>query len=117
MKNSAVRSLVVKQGIIMTEKLTEDQVRQVAKLARLNCTEDEIAAFTRQLGEILNYVAQLEKLDTSGVEPLAHCLAIQNVFREDVVAASLSSDQALENAPRRRGGFFELPKVLTDTTE
>ena len=98
----------------MTEKLTEDQVRQVAKLARLNCTEEEIAAFTRQLGEILNYVAQLEKLDTSGVEPLAHCLAIQNIFREDLVATSLTSDQALENAPRRRGGFFELPKVLTD---
>jgi len=100
----------------MSEKLTEAQVRQVAKLARLNCSDKEIKLFTTQLGAILDYVAQLEEVKTSEVEPLAHCLPIHNVFREDVVKKSLSNDEALANAPRRDGGFFAVPKVLDDTS-
>lgn len=100
----------------MSEKLTEDQVRKVAKLARLNCSDEEIAAFTRQLGDILDYVAQLEELDTSEVEPLAHCLGVNNVLRDDVVRESLSNDQALDNAPHRDGEFFAIPKVLGDSS-
>ena len=96
----------------MSEKLTEQQVRHVAKLARLNCSDEEIATFTTQLRAILNYVAQLEELDTTNVEPLAHCLSVQNVFREDVVKPSLTNDQALQNAPQRNGEFFAVPKVL-----
>jgi len=96
----------------VAEKLTEEQVRHVAKLARLKCTDDEIAAFTRQLGAILEYFGQLEQLDTTGVEPLAHCLAIHNVFRDDIARPSLSNDEALANAPQRDGEFFAVPKVL-----
>lgn len=96
----------------MSEKLTENQVRNVAKLARLNCTDQEIATLTRQLSAILDYVGQLEELDTSNVEPLAHCLSVHNVLREDVVKPSLTNDQALDNAPQRDGAFFALPKVL-----
>ena len=87
----------------MSEKLTEAKVRHVARLARLNCTDEEIALFTSQLGAILDYVAQLEELDTTDVEPLAHCLPVHNVFREDVVKPSLSNDEALANAPQRDG--------------
>lgn len=98
----------------MSEKLTENQVRDVAKLARLNCTDQEIATLTRHLSAILDYVGQLEELDTSNVEPLAHCLPVHNVLREDVVKPSLTNDQALDNAPQRDGAFFAIPKVLGD---
>ena len=100
----------------MSEKLTEDQVRHVAKLARLNCTDQEISLFTSQLSAILDYVAQLEELDTSDVEPLAHCLPVHNVFRADEVRPSLSNDEALANAPVRDGEFFVVPKVLGDAS-
>jgi len=100
----------------MSEKLTENQVRQVAKLARLNLSEEEINTFTGQLGAILEYVAQLEELDTSQIEPLAHCLPVHNVFRADEVGVSLSNDEALANAPQRDGEFFAVPKVLGDAS-
>ena len=98
----------------MSENLTEEQVRHVAKLARLKCSDQEIATFTTQLSTILEYVAQLQELDTTDVEPLAHCLPITNVLRPDVVKASLSNEQALANAPQRDGEFFVVPKVLGD---
>ena len=98
----------------MVEKLTEEEVRKVARLARLKCSEQEIRMFTAQLGAILEYVAQLEQVDTSAVEPLAHCLAIHNVFREDEPGVSLSNEEALANAPQRDGEFFALPKVLEE---
>jgi aspartyl-tRNA(Asn)/glutamyl-tRNA(Gln) amidotransferase subunit C len=98
----------------MSEKLTEQEVRHVAKLARLKCTDEEIVTLTNQLGAILGYFAQLEELDTTDVEPLAHCLPIHNVFREDEIQPSLSNDEALANAPQRDGEFFAVPKVLGD---
>jgi len=96
----------------MSGKLTEQQVRHVAQLARLNCTDREIVMFTSQLRAILDYVAQLEEVDTANVEPLAHCLPVHNVFREDIVTPSLSNDDVLANAPERDGQFFAIPKVL-----
>jgi len=99
----------------MSGKLTEDQVRHIAKLSRLQCTDEEIAMFTHQLGAILEYVAQLQELDTGNVEPLAHCLPIKNVFREDEVQPSLTADEALANAPQRDGDFFAVPKILGDS--
>ncbi|MCK4629693.1 MAG: Asp-tRNA(Asn)/Glu-tRNA(Gln) amidotransferase subunit GatC [Sedimentisphaerales bacterium] len=100
----------------MSEKLTEQEVRHVAKLARLKCTDEEIATLTSQLGAILGYFSQLEELNTTDVEPLAHCLPIHNAFREDEVRPSLSNDEALANAPQRDGEFFAVPKVLGDTS-
>jgi len=100
----------------MSDRITQDQVRHVAKLARLKCSDEEIATFTRQLSDILDYVAQLDQLDTSAVEPLAHCLPVHNVFREDVVQPSLSNDEALASAPVRDGEFFMVPKILGDAS-
>ena len=100
----------------MGEKLTEEQVRHIAKLARLKCSDDEINEFTGQLGAILEYIAQLEEVDTENVEPLAHCLPIHNVFRKDEVRPSLSNEEALANAPQRDGEFFVVPKVLDDAS-
>ena len=100
----------------MSEQLTESQVRHVAKLARLNCSDEEIELFTRQLSTILDYVAQLEELDTTNVEPLAHCLPIHNVLRDDQPRPSLANDEALANAPHRDGEFFAVPKILGDAS-
>ncbi len=92
--------------------LTLDQVRWVAHLARLDLGEAELETMTRQLSAILEYVDQLQKINTDHVEPLAHPLPIHNVFRDDDPAPSLSVDAALQNAPDRRGDFYGVPAVL-----
>ncbi len=98
----------------MERKIDETQVRHVAKLARLDLTDDEVARFSTQLSAVLGYVEKLNELDTDSVEPLAHCLPIHNVFREDVVTESLDTALALENAPQRIDSFFRVPKILDD---
>jgi len=92
--------------------LTADQVRWVAHLARLEMTDAELATMTRQLSAILDYVNQLQQVNTDGVEPLAHPLPIHNVFREDEPAPSLPVDAVLANAPDRRGDFYGVSAVL-----
>lgn len=89
-----------------------DDVRKVALLGRLALSEDEIEQMSHQLGAILDYVQQLQQVDTAGVEPLAHCLSVQNVFRDDEVRPSLSPDEALANAPKRVGDFYSVPAIL-----
>jgi aspartyl-tRNA(Asn)/glutamyl-tRNA(Gln) amidotransferase subunit C len=100
----------------MAQKIDREQVRKVAKLARLDLTEAEIEEFTGQLGAILEYVEKMNELDTAAVEPLAHCLPIHNVFRADEVRESLGTEQTLANAPQRDGPFFKVPKILEDSS-
>jgi aspartyl-tRNA(Asn)/glutamyl-tRNA(Gln) amidotransferase subunit C len=92
--------------------LSAEQVRWVAHLARLQLGEDEVETFTRQLNQIVDYVAQLARVDTEGVEPLAHALELTGVFRTDEPAHSLPVSEALANAPRRQQDFFSVPAVL-----
>ncbi len=92
--------------------MDEAAVRNVARLARLKITDAEAALFTSQLSKVLEYVEQLNEVDTRDVPPTAHPLPVSNVFREDVVRPSLTTEQALHNAPDRRDGFFRVPKVL-----
>ena len=84
----------------------------MAHLARLDLNENELETMTRELSAILEYVDQLQKINTEHVEPLAHPLPIHNVFREDELAPSLPVDAALANAPGRRGDFYGVPAVL-----
>jgi aspartyl-tRNA(Asn)/glutamyl-tRNA(Gln) amidotransferase subunit C len=98
----------------MEKKIDQAQVRKVAKLSRLDLTEEEIEEFTGQLSAILDYVAKMNELDTTGVEPLAHCLPISNVFRDDCVKESLGTEKTLVNAPQRDGEFFKVPKILDE---
>lgn len=100
----------------MARKIDEAQVRKVAKLSRLELTEAEVEEFTGQLSAILDYVEKMNELDTEGIEPLAHCLPISNVFREDCVKESLGTEKALDNAPQRDGDFFKVPKILDDSS-
>ncbi|NLH41426.1 MAG: Asp-tRNA(Asn)/Glu-tRNA(Gln) amidotransferase subunit GatC [Planctomycetes bacterium] len=98
----------------MEQRIDAEQVRKVAKLARLALTEAEIEEFTGQLGAILGYVEKMNELDTTGVEPLAHCLPISNVLRADEVRPSLGTDMTLSNAPDSDGPFFKVPKILDE---
>ena len=92
--------------------LTAEQVEWVAKLARLELSEAERVEMTAQLARIVAYVDQLQSLKTDGIEPLAHALDLADVFREDAPRPSLSVDEALGNAPKRRGDFYAVPPVL-----
>jgi aspartyl-tRNA(Asn)/glutamyl-tRNA(Gln) amidotransferase subunit C len=100
----------------MAEKIDQEQVRKVAKLSRLDLSDGEVEEFTGQLSAILGYVEKMNELDTENVEPLAHCLAVHNVFREDVVKESLGAEKALANAPQQDGEFFRVPKILDDNS-
>ncbi len=99
----------------MAGKIDQAQVKKVAKLARLELTEAEVAEFTDQLSAILEYVEKMDELDTENVEPLAHCLAITNCFREDIIKESLGTEKTLANAPQQDGDFFKVPKILDDS--
>ena len=92
--------------------LTADQVRWVAHLARLELQDGELEVMTKNLSAILDYVNQLQQVNTEGVEPLAHPLDISNIFRADEPAPSLPVSEALSNAPDKQGDFFGVPAVL-----
>lgn len=94
------------------QKLTLDDVKHVAVLARLALDEHHLIRLTAQLESILGYIAKLSEVDTSGVEPMAHALPLHNVLREDVVEPSLPLEKVLQNAPDTDGPFFKVPKVI-----
>ncbi len=94
------------------QKITLDQVRHVAKLARLALDEPRLVRLADQLESILEYVAKISEVDVTGVEPMAHALPVHNVFREDVVTPSLPLEKVLMNAPDSDGPFFKVPKVI-----
>ncbi|MCK4958224.1 MAG: Asp-tRNA(Asn)/Glu-tRNA(Gln) amidotransferase subunit GatC [Planctomycetes bacterium] len=100
----------------MAKKIDEAQVRKVAKLARLQLDDAEVTQFSADLSSIVEYIEKLNELDTDSVEPLAHCLPVHNVFREDVVKPSLTVEQVLANAPQRADDFFKVPKILDDNS-
>lgn len=91
--------------------ITIKDVEHVAKLARLELTEEEKEKFTRQLGDILKYVEQMNEVDTTGVKPMAHAFDIVNVMREDKVFYEQTKEQLMANAPDEENGFFKVPKI------
>ena len=93
-------------------KLSTSDVEYVARLARLEISEAEKDKFTAQLNDILRYIDQLNELDTAGVAPMSHAIAVTNAFRDDRVVQSLEPGAALANAPDARGEFFRVPKVI-----
>jgi aspartyl-tRNA(Asn)/glutamyl-tRNA(Gln) amidotransferase subunit C len=87
------------------------EVEHVAKLARLALTEDEKTLYAQQLGKIMDYFDQLQTVDTTGIEPLAHPLPITNVMREDEVVPPPGREVLLRNAPDKERGYFRVPKI------
>ena len=96
----------------MSEKITPEEVRKVAELARLQFNDDELAAMTEQMGQILEYVEVLGEVDTDEVDPMAHAVDLHDVFRPDVVQEPLPRDEALANAPKNDGKYFIVPAIL-----
>ena len=101
----------------MPPTLDEETVRHVASLARLKVCDEEVALFSEQLSAVLDYVAQLNKPDTTQVPPAAHPLRIHNAFRDDAVRAPWDSSRAVRNAPQRHDAFFAVPKVLDPNSD
>jgi len=91
--------------------ITVKDVEHVAKLARLELSEDEKEKFTKQLGDILKYVEQMNEVDTTGVEPMAHAFDVVNVMREDKVIMEQTKEELMANAPEEENGFFRVPKI------
>jgi len=93
-------------------RLSREDVLHIALLARLGLTEAEVERLSEQLSNILENFEVLKQVDTSGIPPTAHSVALQNVMRDDEVATSLPPGEILANAPRREGDFFRVKAVL-----
>jgi len=95
-------------------RISADDVRKVAQLARLELPEEKITTYTAQLERILDYVAQLEQVDTTDVPGTTRAVEVVNVTREDRVEPTPVREDLLNLAPQREGDFFRVPKILAD---
>ena len=95
-------------------RISADDVRKVAKLARLDLPEERIATYTGQLESILDYVSQLAEIETEGVPETTRAVEVTNVTREDGVTPTPVREEILNQAPLREGDFFRVPKILAD---
>jgi aspartyl-tRNA(Asn)/glutamyl-tRNA(Gln) amidotransferase subunit C len=93
-------------------RISEGDVEHIARLARLELDPEERRRYTEQLSDILNYIDELNELDTSSVEPTSHVIPIKNVMRDDLPQPSLPLDEALGNAPQRKGNFYRVPRII-----
>ena len=93
-------------------RISPDDARHVAKLARLALTDPQLQKFATQLEPIFDYIAAITQADTQGIEPMAHAIPLVNVLRQDIAQPALSVEQVLQNAPDTDGPFFKVPKVI-----
>ena len=93
-------------------KLSRAEVLHVAALARLDLGETEIEDLEKDLSSILSYIDKLAELDTDGIEPTSHVVAMKTPFRADEVTSTASPDDALANAPQREDNFFVVPSII-----
>ena len=99
----------VYQGV--NNLITKKEVEHVAKLARLELSEEEKERFTVQFSNILDYFNQLSEVNTENIEPMAHAIPMVNVMREDKVKLLYTRDELLANAPLEEDGFFKVPRI------
>ena len=93
-------------------KITVADVEHVARLARLELSNEEKSLFAGQMDAILAYVEKLKELDTEGILPTSHAVPMENAFREDLTQPSMGTDKALSNAPEKADGFYRVPKII-----
>ncbi len=96
----------------MAERITEDDVAHVARLARLDLSPEELERYTEQLGAVLDYASEVSALEISGVPPTAHPLPLLNVLRPDEPQPSLDRGEGLAMAPDSEDGRFRVPRIL-----
>jgi aspartyl-tRNA(Asn)/glutamyl-tRNA(Gln) amidotransferase subunit C len=92
--------------------IDKETIEHVAHLARIDLQPNELEKLSAQLQDILGFIDKLSSLDVAQVTPTSHILPISNVLREDKLHVSLTPEQALENAPAKKGNFFSVPKIL-----
>jgi aspartyl-tRNA(Asn)/glutamyl-tRNA(Gln) amidotransferase subunit C len=93
-------------------RIRSEEVRELALLARLELSEQEVERMTGDLDAILGYVEALKELDTAAVEPMTHAVPFDCPLRPDQVGVSLPVEEALQNAPRREASFFQVPRIV-----
>jgi len=93
-------------------RISIDQVKHVANLARLAVTEEEAQLFTKQLDDIITFAETLNELDTEEVKPTFHVLDMKNVMREDKAKPGLPVEEVLKNAPDSKDGYFRVPSII-----
>ena len=92
--------------------ISREEVEYIAKLAKLSLSEEEVEKYSKDLGQIAEFIAQLNEVDVSGVEPTAHVVDKKNVFRKDERKDSFPREQILKNAPSKEAGCISVPKVV-----
>ena len=97
-------------------KITREEIEKVALLSRLSFTPAEADLFAEQMSKILDYAEKLNEVDTRGVEPTSHALALTNVFREDAPRPSLSVEDVLGNAPESEDDCFKVPQIIQESS-
>ena len=100
------------KGGTMANVIDDATIEYVGILAKLELSDEEKEAAKKDMGRMLDYIDQLNELDTSGVEPMSHVLPVRNVFREDVVTGGDDREALLANAPEQRQGAFVVPKTI-----
>lgn len=96
------------------KKLTTQQVKHIADLAKLSLNSQEIALFKKQLGEILSYIDKLKEVETENIEPTSQVTGLENVTREDTVEENLSKDQVLSGGKSIYQGMFKVKRVFEE---
>ncbi|MCL5063073.1 MAG: Asp-tRNA(Asn)/Glu-tRNA(Gln) amidotransferase subunit GatC [Nitrospiraceae bacterium] len=93
-------------------KITNEDVKHIARLSRLHLSDEETDTFSGQLSSIMEYVEQLNSLDTGNIEPTSHVIPLNNVMRDDILMTSLPVEEALKNAPDSTEKFYRVPKII-----
>ncbi len=96
----------------MANVITDETIEYVGILAKLELSEKEKEQAKQDMGNMLDYIDKLNELDTTGVEPMSHLFAVNNVFREDTVTNTDCRDEVLANAPEQKDGSFVVPKTV-----
>ncbi len=96
----------------MANIIDDATIEYVGILAKLELSEEEKEAAKKDMGRMLDYIDQLNELDTSGIEPMSHVFSMQNVFREDIVVNGDGSEESLKNAPERKDNMYVVPKTF-----
>ena len=92
--------------------VSKEDVKHIAKLSKLNLTEEELEKYTNELSSIVDFANELSNINVDGIKPTAHILDIKNVFRKDEVQPSYDREEILKNAPSKDAGCVSVPKVV-----
>lgn len=101
----------------MKEEISQEEIRHIARLAKLRYSDEEIGAFAEQFNRIVSYVEKLNEVDTEGVEPMARLQREATELRTDEPGPMLAPAEALKNAPKKTEGFFSVPRVMGEDLE